>query len=206
MRKEIPLVITFLAGTAVILGYFLDVPIFEVTISRMVLNWAVLIAAFALALGAGNLTIVHSRAIQRRSPNWYLSVLLIVSLYGYLVLGVVRGMTSLEYQWLFHGVLVPGNATVFSLNGFFIISAAYRTWRLRNWRAALLVITALLVTLGRVGIGQAMWPELGPISSWIMSFPNAAGMRGIIIGAALGTISLGSRVILGIERSHFGAE
>ncbi len=101
---------------------------------------------------------------------------------------------------------MPGNSTVFSLNGFFIISAAYRTWRLRNWRAALLVGTAILVVLGRVGIGQAMWPALGPISDWIMTYPNAAGMRGIMIGAALGTISLGLRIILGIERGHLGVE
>lgn len=206
MRKEIPLAVTFIAGASVVLGYFLNVDFIKLTASRQMLNWAVIVAAFALALGAGNLTRLHVLNISRRGKQWPYSFILLGSLYGYLIYGLSVGMADRGYQWLFNGALVPGNSTVFSLNGFFIISAAYRTWRLRNWRAALLVGTALLVVIGRVGLGQAIWPASAQIADWIMTYPNAAGMRGIVIGAALGTISLGLRVILGIERGHFGAE
>ena len=204
MRKEVPLFMTFVAGASIVLGYFLKWDFLRVTASRQMLNWAVVIAAFSLALGAGNITRIHLNNLRKQGHDWILSVLLLVSLYGYLVYGVWRGVPDKNYQWLFNAFLVPGNATVFSLNGFFIISAAYRTWRIKNWRAGILVVTAILVVLGRVGIGQAIWGQLGPISNWIMKFPNAAGMRGIMIGAALGTIGLGLRIILGIERSHFG--
>ena len=204
MRKEVPLLVTFIAGASIILGYFLKWDFLRVTASKQMLNWAVIIAAFSLALGAGNITRIHLNNVQKKTGAWFLSILLLVSLYGYLAYGLAKGASDKNYQWLFNAFLVPGNATVFSLNGFFIISAAYRTWRLRNWRAGLLVITAITVVLGRVGIGQALWSQLGPISDWIMKFPNAAGMRGIMIGAALGTVGLGLRIILGIERSHFG--
>ncbi len=206
MRKEIPLAVSFLAGTCILLGFFLNVPFFKVDASKQLLNWAVIVAAFALALGAGNLTRIHVNNATKRGKHWPYSIILLVCLYGYLAYGLAKGASDKAYVWLFNGALVPGNSTVFSLNGFFIISAAYRTWRLRNWRACLLVGSAVLVVLGRVGIGQAMWPQLGPISDWIMTYPNAAGMRGIMIGAALGTISLGLRIILGIERGHLGVE
>jgi hypothetical protein len=206
MRKEIPLVVTFVAGSAVVLGYFLNVPFIKVTASSQMLNWAVIVAAFALALGAGSLTRLHVLNIAKKGRQWPYSIILLVCLYGYLIFGLWKGMADKSYQWLFNGALVPGNSTVFSLNGFFIISAAYRTWRLRNWRAALLVMTALIAVIGRVGLGQAIWPASARLADWIMTYPNAAGMRGIVIGAALGTISLGLRIILGIDRGHLGAE
>ena len=35
-----------------------------------------------------------------------------------------------------------------------------------------------------------------------MDVPNVAGRRAIFIGAALGAVATGVRIILGIERSH----
>jgi hypothetical protein len=37
-----------------------------------------------------------------------------------------------------------------------------------------------------------------------MSVPNMAAKRAILMGAALGAISTGIRVILGMERAHLG--
>jgi hypothetical protein len=46
--------------------------------------------------------------------------------------------------------------------------------------------------------------RMTPLSEWIMSIPNSAAQRGIIIGAALGAASMSIRIILGIERTYLG--
>jgi hypothetical protein len=42
------------------------------------------------------------------------------------------------------------------------------------------------------------------LANWIMGVPNLAGQRAIMIGIALGVISMCLRVILGIERTYLG--
>ena len=66
--------------------------------------------------------------------------------------------------------------------------------------------------LGRVPVGDVAtnWlPEpmrLGTIQQWIMDWPQNAAKRAILIGAALGVMATGLRVILGIERSYLSGE
>jgi len=48
-------------------------------------------------------------------------------------------------------------------------------------------------------------PQFNDLGDWIMNVPNMAGFRGILIGAAVGAISLGIRVMTGRERGYLGA-
>jgi hypothetical protein len=96
--------------------------------------------------------------------------------------------------------------TMFSLLAFFIASAAFRAFRMRSFEATLLAIAAVIVMLGRVPVGAQIWDKLPVISDWIMNVPQMAAKRAIMIGAALGAISTGLKVILGIERNYLGGE
>ena len=108
------------------------------------------------------------------------------------------------YDWLFTHLQAPMMTTMFSLLSFFIASAAYRAFRARTIQATLLLGTAIIVMLGRIPIGQAIYAGLPDIANWIMSVPNTAVQRGIIIGAALGGASTALRIILGLDRTYMG--
>ena len=42
--------------------------------------------------------------------------------------------------------------------------------------------------------------------AWLMDVPTVSARRAIFVGAALGAIATGVRIILGIERSHLGGD
>ena len=48
-----------------------------------------------------------------------------------------------------------------------------------------------------------MFPDL---AQWLIDIPNNAGRRAIMMGAAIGAIATGLRVIIGLERSHLGSD
>jgi hypothetical protein len=165
-------------------------------------RWNIIIAAFATALGAANLLRIHSRRINNRSARWPMSVLLLASLFIYAIIGLAQGPRGVDYQWLWQNLFTPLSATMFSLNAFFISSAAVRAFRVRTVQAAILMVCAFAVMIGNTGVGVALWSGFPKAGSWVMSIINVAGMRGIIIGSALGAMGIALRVILGLERGH----
>jgi hypothetical protein len=113
------------------------------------------------------------------------------------------------YDWLFFHVDYPMMATMFAMLAFYIASAAYRAFRARNPEATLLLITATLVMLWRIPMGEAflrLFSDSLPdyINTFVMNGANLAVQRGILIGAALGAASMSLRIMLGIERTYMG--
>ncbi len=122
-----------------------------------------------------------------------------------LALDVVNANPT-AYKWLFDFVYVPLNSTMFALLAFYIASAAFRAFRARNIEATVLLTAAVIVMLGRVPLGESISERLPQFVNWLMETPNTAARRAIFIGAALGAVATGLRIILGIERSHLGGE
>ncbi|NIV32140.1 MAG: hypothetical protein GWN58_22465, partial [Anaerolineae bacterium] len=90
-----------------------------------------------------------------------------------------------------------------SLSGllvFFIITAAYRLLRARNLESAVMLIVVILVLLGQVTLGLV--PVLPKLKDWILDVPAMAGVRGILLGVALGALLTGIRLLLGVERPY----
>jgi hypothetical protein len=199
----IPILVSLTVGVVVLADFFINQPNLVAT-SREFMNWGVIISAFATGLGAANLLRIHGTKLQQRRANWQYSVVLLIGLVAYAALGIATRNTSTPYQFVFTNVYNPLGATVFSFNAFFMTSAAYRAFRIKTASATVLLIAAVLVMLGNVGIGAVISDQIPVIAGWIQRVPTTAGFRGVTIGAALGAIGLSLRIILGIERSHFG--
>jgi len=224
VKREVPLLITAVIGLFMILSFF--VPHQWVSVPADFLQGsAVILVAFGYVLGGANALRVNFDGISRRSPGWQYKVVLVVALLTTVTVGAIEGREFLNpgmrSKWIYDWIYSPMASTMFALLAFFIASAAFRAFRIRTVEAGLLAVAALIVMLGRVPLGdlltdwlfQLKWLpgaphtlHLSTFQEWIMDIPQNAAKRAIIIGAALGVMATGLRVILGIERSYLSGE
>lgn len=221
MKKQIPLIIIVTVGWVLMFSVF--VPPTESWGEEASLFFDI-IAVFAFFLGGGNLIRVHSTKIKRRGEGWGFSAVTIVGFAVMLIIGLTKNFGQLDlavdasgtpFQLMFTYVMSPLQATMYSLLAFYVASASYRAFRARNLEATILLIAAFVILLGRTPFGfylTAWIPdsfsmlEIPNLAVWIMNSPNLAGQRAIMIGIALGVISMSLRLMLGIERSYLGGD
>lgn len=211
MRREIPMVLAFVAGLLLILDFF--IPVLE-PVTEMLNSWFLVVVAFAIYVGIFNLLRVNYFKIKLKQEDWPYSIPLIIMVISMGAIGIFFGIEEgTIFLWLFRNCMAPMQATMFSLLAFFVASASYRAFRARNFEATLLLLAAVIVMLGQVPLGTAWVPDWVPWylqfdawKDWIMDIGNTAGQRAIMIAAALGVVSASLRILLGIERSYLGEE
>ncbi len=221
MKREVPLFITFFVGTLLIVSVFLP------PAESWGENFSVyfdIIAVFAFFLGGGNLLRNHLMKVAARKKEWLYSVVTLVGFVVMLAAGLFKigntagiagelTLTGSWFQTLFLNVMSPLNSSMYALLAFFVASASYRAFRAKNREATILLSAAFIILLGQTAFGtfltswipqQADILQIPNLAIWIMTGPNLAGQRAILIGIALGVVSMSLRIILGIERTYLG--
>ncbi len=218
-RKALIATMTFLAGLFYALEFFWPVDkktdenflTFAVPTVGNVIN---VLAAFTLGLGVFSLVRIHVGKVTKLREGWENSVVLLVSLLVMAIAGL-GFRDSLFFRSLFRDVLNSFDAAMFATLAFFIISAAYRAFRVKSAEATLLMVAALVVMLGQIPIGQYIThviPEKGTfaslfrldnISNWLLLTVNAPATRAIGFGLGIGGLAIALRLWLSLERGAF---
>ena len=170
MRRQIPLLITFVVGMVMLLEAFIPHPPFDQLNESLSITFDVL-AAFAFVLGGGNLAKIHLAKISRSESGWGYSAVTIGGFFTMLAIGLfkVGGPSGVKhaleakgtwFQAAYDYCFLPLSATTFSLLAFFVASASYRAFRAKNREATLLLIAALIILLGRTLVGAALTETL----------------------------------------------
>lgn len=233
MRDAAARVIVVVVGTLLIVAPFIASPdgvrggglgAFFAFVERNFSVWFNILAVFAFVLGAASLLKVHGERIRRRGRDWPYSLLTVTAFFVVLVLGVTKvgGPPGLQGDFadptsalgrVVAAAYAPLYASIFALLAFFVASAAYRAFRVHSREAAVLLSAALIVLVGRTAVGTLLtswlpepfaWLRSDRLSLWLMTVPNTAGQRAILIGIGLGVVSMSLRLILGIERGPLG--
>jgi hypothetical protein len=146
----------------------------------------------------------HLNKIRRKDAAYQYSYVLLAGLAFMILSGTFGGVerTGIFLRWGYTGVLNPVSSTMFALLAFYIASAAFRAFRARTAIATILLVSAILVMLGRVPVGEAMIPGIAHVSDWLLNVPNMAAKRAIFIGLGLGGSATALKIVLGIEAPH----
>ena len=204
MRKEVPMLITALAGLVVVFGQYIQAGQ-NANMLTTFNTWFQIGTSVAYPIGLVSLTIVHLHNIQRKRADWWMSALLLLATYVYLLLSLIMGSpTSGPMNWIYLGYISPASATLYGMIAFIITSATFRVFRFRSREAIVLIAVAMFILLAQAPLGDAIWSRWGHVGTWIELVPGNAAYRAITLGAYLGAFATAIRILLGIERSHIG--
>lgn len=213
MRREVPLIITFIAGMIVLLANIFTSadgsPFIIKEWADLLTDWVVIVTAFAVGLASVNLFRIHGNMISRQRPGWINSLTLLLAIVVFAVIGIIARLGGPDFfvdlnQNMYDGIIAPLGAAMFAILAFYIASSAYRAFRMRSFEASIMLVAAILVMLGKAPIGELFWSQFPEIATWLVDIPNTVGQRAIMIGAAIGGFATSLRILLGIERGHLG--
>ncbi len=217
MKRQLPVILVLVFGIYMAVQYFIPHGSFEWAYEFFALDWVPIIGTFALALAVWSLTRVAWDKIKNRKPDWQYSIVLLAGLFSTIFFGFFanvdghwgfhfltsEGLQGYMVTHLFEYVIIPAQATVYSLLAFYIASASYRAVRARNLLSTLLLVSALVLMLRFTPI-PVLGEYISKTATWLLNVPNLAAKRAIITGIGLGMVATALKVVLGIERGYMG--
>jgi hypothetical protein len=215
IKRWIPAILfTVVPGLVVLAGYLLPSNQTLVDLRHNLVEWAVIVAAFAFLLGVFNILRVHGTQVFRQQQGWFYSVVLLFAMVAaatpptaQAILRVVRPDSPVHKTLedatsaLFIYTISPLGASLAALLVFTLTLGAFRLLRARrSVGSVLFLLVVALVLLGTTPLIGLEW--LADVRDWIVNVPGMAGMRGLLLGVALGVIITALRVFLTIDRPY----
>jgi hypothetical protein len=231
-KRQWPVIIAFSLGVVMWARYY--VPTEEaLSLQDGWAAWDRVISGFAALLGLLSLIHHHWNRIKNKRRGFGFSYITLSAIVVMALAGLLRvplpGFSGMQnssdglHMWMFNNMMVPMQATMFSVLAFYMASAAFRAFRARSVEATALLVTACIVMIGRVPladllvqwmkqsnlaftVGQQAYAYLDfpKFTEWLLNVPNAGVYRGIFLGIILSQIAISVRIIFGIERTYMG--
>lgn len=246
----LPYVLVYLWPTPIKADFANEVPRNGVEQFGFFLNQAIdpvgsitnILQGFLLGVGFYSLVLIHSTRVRRKQENWGFSLILLLSFAAMTIAGFwdwrtrqfldpdgklnVRenwGFVNYAQDFLFEGLYQQMDSAMFSMIAFYILSAAYRAFRIRSVEATVMMASALILMINLMGAvtylqGQAVeqlvissgnpfWMNLKwtAIADWLRSTMQIPAIRAIDFGVYIGALAMGLRLWLGLEKGGVSA-
>lgn len=217
-KRLIATIIAGVAGLLVLLDFSAPMPGVDL-LAQTITTWAALLAALALLVGLLTVAGSHVMRVLRRRPDWIYSLVLLVAMLAVILSGTVIGLTSdaagnvgyvlfpqslveQPVRDLFRAFYQPLASSFLALLAFFSLSAALRALRRRTADALVITLVALVV-LAVTALPQTQaLPLLGDSVRWVSDYIALAGARALLLGASIGAVIAGVRVLLGFDQPY----
>ena len=182
-------------------------------------EFIVIITSFVVFIAIINLVMFHGKKIINNEKGIHNSIIFftfIITMAFFTTLGgpdiKEPGKWGEYFDFVFNSIQKPMGIAAYSMITFFIVSSAYRSFKVRSAEAGLLMISAIIVMLGQLPLGELLAQKLPSmldflglpqLSKFILNVINASAYRGVVIGTLIGGLSISLRIWLGIDNSVY---
>jgi hypothetical protein len=204
MRDPLATAIAISVGLVILIGYFLPIPLFT-TVQSTLLNWAVIIGAFAALVGISNLILNHWRKLTSKNQRDFYSLFALLGFAGIFVVGMINGPMHQDIQQAVRSIVLPVETSLMAVLAITLGYACLRLLRQRRDALSILFVISTVVFLVLSGgfLAGIDIPLVQNLTAFIDQLP-IAGARGILIGIALGSLTTGLRILMGADRPYSG--
>ncbi len=200
MRRSFPIAVAVGVGSIVLLTWFLPFPVLE-GLRWMFLDWSVLLTGVALVMAFFYFLHTQWRLIRRRQNGWGYRILVVLAATGTFA-WMMFDPTPRTASWMMTYVLIPGGV---SLLGLLAVVLTYRgLWmvfqRGGGWGWLFFLTVGVVLAVDTFQATQGPLPWTSEVSGWLEGVVVRAGVRGLLLGMALGFVATGLRVLSGADR------
>ncbi len=194
------------------------------------------LGGFLIGLGVYSLLRIHLSKLVKQQKDWFFSAVLVGSMVLMLAVGFMNWRTTLQdpdlmfspdrwtsvnrwFNLLFDGMMQQMDAAMFSLVAFYIMSAAYRAFRVRSFESTILLGSALIVILSLIGLVVTAWDNailsrfdsqfannftLTTMAGWLKTNIQTSGLRALDFGLGAGLLAVSLRIWLSLDKGAVG--
>jgi len=194
-----PTVITGIAGFLVLLSFVLPQVEVLVGLRAILINIAIIVASIALLLGFARLLNLHWLRFRQRRSRVSL-IALFTAVVVFVVLVIDRFSNFGAAAFVFNVLIVPIQGSLGALLTIFLAAAAVRmARRRRTWGTVWFLVSAVIVLITQIPPTEGAANILQPIRD-LFNALAMGGLRGLLLGVALGTLAVAFRVLFAIDR------
>jgi len=204
MKATIATVVAIATGILVLAGLLFQPLLDDLLV--VLLQLAILLAGVTLLIGIVNLISTHWMRVRRREKRSVYSFVVIAAFLITILAGILLGPNSHEFEFVVTGIQYPIETSLMSLTAVSLAFACLSLIRRkqRGLFVYLFLLSALFFILLSIGVFDSIkHPMIMLIIGTIENLPTG-GIRGLLIGMALGSIVTGVRILTGSDRPYAG--
>ncbi|MFA7408402.1 MAG: hypothetical protein WCY93_11360 [Anaerolineaceae bacterium] len=202
MKRIIVILTASLTGLTILAGYFFQTQLANLT--GLLIEWGILLVGLAGVIGVGYLFKMHLFRVAHWQKGSLLSLIVLVAFLVTVGIGFFLPPESAFFRNWVLNIQIPVETSLLAILAVTMLFASLRIIRTRGWTlmSVSFLISALISLILNL---HYLSPAIGTVGAEWLEFARRlplAGLRGILIGIALGGLIVGLRVLLGMDRPY----
>jgi hypothetical protein len=204
MKKILPILIACGTGLTVLAGYLFQDQLAPVL--GLLIHWGISLVGLAGLIGIAYLVRMHFIRIARRQKGGFYSVIVLIAFLFTFIAGLILTPDNPLYRDWVLNIQVPVEASLLAILSVTLLYASLYLIRTRGWTPMSVgfLVGALVSLILNLAVIPFQPGSMGEVWALFLRRLPLAGLRGILIGMALGGLIVGLRVLLAVDRPYEG--